>query len=76
MRDAPEERVCGDWEATKFKSAQVLSSAGYELAVDNSQFTKTFSDMLNHNPDDCIPIEKISNKVIEAVSQSGQQKPK
>ena len=75
MRDTPKERVCGDWEATKFRSAQVLSSAGYELAVDNSQFTKTFSAMLKHNPDNCIPIEKISNKVVEAVAQTGNQKP-
>ena len=75
MRDVPEERRCGDWEATKFRSAQVLSSAGYELAMDNSQFTKTFSSMLMHNPDMCIPIEKISTKVIEAVAQTGNQKP-
>ena len=75
MRDTPKERVCGDWEATKFRSAQVLSSAGYELAVDNSQFTKTFANMLDHNPNDCIPIEKISNKVVEVVSQTGNQKP-
>lgn len=75
MRDTPKERVCGDWEATKFRSAQVLSSAGYELAVDNSQFTKTFAAMLQHNPDNCIPIEKISHKVVEAVAQNGSQKP-
>ena len=75
MRDAPEERVCGDWEATKFRSAQVLSSAGRELAADNSQFTETFATMLKQNPDDCIPIEKISNKVVKAVVQAGNQKP-
>ena len=46
MRDTPGERNCNDWEAVKFKSSQVFSSAGYELAVDNSQFTKTFAATL------------------------------
>jgi hypothetical protein len=60
----------------KFKSSQVFSSAGYELAVDNSQFTKTFANTLANNPDACLPIESIVNKVTAAVSQSNQQKPK
>jgi tetratricopeptide (TPR) repeat protein len=76
MRDAPKERNCNDWEAVKFKSSQVFSSAGYELAVDNSQFTKTFANTLANNPDACLPIESIVNKVTAAVSQSNQQKPK
>lgn len=76
MRDVPKERDCNDWEAVKFKSSQVFSSAGYELAVDNSQFTQTFANTLANNPNACLPIESIVNKVTMAVSQSNQQKPK
>ncbi len=77
MRSTSKERSCGDWQATKFKSSQVFSSAGYELAVDNSQFTKTFANTLTANPDVCIPIETIVSKVSSAVQKSGStQKPK
>ena len=75
MRSVPEERDCGDWEATQFKSSQVFSSAGYELAVDNSQFTRTFANSLINNPNACLPIENIVSKVTIAVAKNGQQKP-
>jgi len=70
------ERKCFNWEDSKFKSAQVFTSAGYELASDISQFTKTFAASLNNNPDDCISIDKIAEKVSNAVKQSGKQVPK
>lgn len=76
MRDIPKEKRCENWEETKFKSAQVLSSAGYELAADNSQFTKTFSSSLINNPDGCISIDKIAEKVSAAVKGKGGQAPK
>jgi tetratricopeptide (TPR) repeat protein len=76
MRSTPKVRDCNDWQAVKFKSSQVFSSAGYELAVDNSQFTKTFANALANNPNSCLPIESIVNKVTVAVSQNNQQKPK
>lgn len=77
MRSTPTEKSCNDWKATKFKSSQVFSSAGYELASDNSQFTKTFASTLSGNPDACIPIETIVSKVKTAVTQSGaKQAPK
>ncbi|MBN1791928.1 MAG: tetratricopeptide repeat protein [Bacteroidales bacterium] len=76
MREVPKERDCNDWEAVKFKSSQVFSSAGYELAVDNSIFTQTFANTLANNPNACIPIETIVNKVNQAVTQSNQQRPK
>jgi tetratricopeptide (TPR) repeat protein len=76
MRSSPEERSCDDWQATKFKSSQVFSSAGYELAVDNSQFTRTFANSLANNPNACLAIENIVNKVTTAVDQNSQQKPK
>lgn len=77
MRSTPKDRSCNDWQATKFKSSQVFSSAGYELATDNSQFTKTFANTLNSNPNSCIPIETVVAKVKSAVSKGGaKQKPK
>jgi len=75
MRAIPKVRSCDDWKATHFKSSQVFSSAGYELAVDNSQFTRTFANTLLNNPDACIPIESIVSKVTKAVVQNNQQKP-
>ena len=76
MRSTPKAKSCNDWQATKFKSSQVFSSAGYELAVDNSQFTKTFANTLSSNPNNCIPIETIVTKVKSAVGKGGKQKPK
>lgn len=77
MRATSETKSCGDWKATKFKSSQVFSSAGYELATDNSQFTKTFANTLTSNPNACIPIETVVTKVKSAVVKSGaKQKPK
>ncbi|MEQ8323904.1 MAG: tetratricopeptide repeat protein [Vicingaceae bacterium] len=76
MRSTSTDRSCTDWEATRFKSSQVFSSAGYELASDDSQFTKTFANSLQNNPNTCIPIDKIVSKVTEAVTKGGSQKPK
>jgi len=76
MRETPRDRNCNNWEDVKLKSSQVFSSAGYELAVDNSQFTRTFANTLANNPDACLPIDLIVNKVTLAVSQNNQQKPK
>lgn len=76
MRATGDNRNCQDWQATRFKSSQVLSSAGYELASDDSQFTKTFANTLNNNPDACISIDKIASKVSEAVAKNARQKPK
>ena len=75
MRSTNDIRSCDDWEATRFKSSQVLSSAGYELASDDSQFTRTFANTLVNNPDACIPIESIVQKVTTAVTNNNQQKP-
>jgi len=76
MRSDMKARSCGDWQATQFKSSQVFSSAGYELAVDNSQFSQTFANALANNPNACIPIEEIVAKVSTAVEANSQQKPK
>ena len=75
MRSVVEERSCDDWKATRFKSSQVFSSAGYELATDNSQFTRTFANALSNNPNACIPIESIVSQVTLAVAKNNQQRP-
>jgi len=53
MRGDVQEKRCDNWELTKFKSATGIIFAGYELAADISQFTKTFAATLNNNPDGC-----------------------
>jgi tetratricopeptide (TPR) repeat protein len=76
MRSDLKDRNCSDWQSTQFKSSQVFSSAGYELAVDDSQFTRTFANALSNNPKACIPIEEIVKAVSSAVGGNNQQKPK
>ncbi len=75
MRSGIQERNCDDWTSTRFKSSQVFSSAGYELAVDDSQFTRTFANVLTNNPSNCLPIENIVLRVISAVENTQQQTP-
>ncbi len=70
MREAPKERNCNDSKAVKSKSSQVFSSAGYEMAADNSRFTRIFASTLTDNQDACLPIETIVDRVTEAVSQT------
>ncbi len=76
MRGGDGEKHCDNWELTKAKSSQVFTSAGYELASDNSQFTKTFVSCLNNNVEMCLPIDKIVKKVTTSVAGSGNQAPK
>jgi len=76
MRGGEDEKRCENFELTRAKSSQVFTSAGYELASDNSQFTKTFVSCLNNNVDKCLAIDKIAKKVTVAVSAAGNQAPK
>jgi len=76
MRGGDDDKRCDNFELTKAKSSQVFTSAGYELASDNSQFTKTFVNCLNNNVELCLPIEKIVKKVTASVAQAGNQAPK
>ncbi len=75
MRGTSDEPTCDNIQAVSGKSAQVFSSAGYELAVDNSQFTQTFANTLLNNPNACIPIETVVKQVTAAVKNNNQQKP-
>ncbi|MFT5158325.1 MAG: Tfp pilus assembly protein PilF, partial [Bacteroidia bacterium] len=70
------DRECGDSIPKTFKSSQVFSSAGYELAADNSPFTKTFAKSLDYNTNSCIPIDKIVTNVSNSVGQGSKQSPK
>ena len=76
MRSNPDIPTCDNVQATTNKSAQVFSSAGYELAVDVSQFTQTFANTLKNNKNACIPIETVVKNVSAAVANVNQQKPK
>jgi tetratricopeptide (TPR) repeat protein len=76
MRSANEEPKCDNNIVAGAKSAQVFSSAGYELAVDNSKFTSTFANTLLNNKNACIPIESVVKSVTAAVSTETGQKPK
>lgn len=76
MRSAVAEPKCDNKIVAGAKSAQVFSSAGYELAVDNSKFTATFANTLMNNKNACIPIESIVKSVTSAVSTDNGQKPK
>jgi tetratricopeptide (TPR) repeat protein len=75
-RSAGESPTCDNKDATGNKSAQVFSSAGYELAVDNSRFTASFANTLLNNKNACIPIETIVKSVTAAVSGDKGQKPR
>jgi len=68
--------TCDNALVTGAKSAQVFSSAGYELAVDNSKFAATFANTLMNNKNACIPIETIVKSVTAAVTTDKGQKPK
>ncbi len=76
MRSANESPTCDNTIVAGAKSAQVFSSAGYQLAADNSKFTATFANTLMNNRNACIPIETIVKSVTEAVSTENGQKPK
>jgi hypothetical protein len=76
MRAAVEAPTCDNTLVAGAKSAQVFSSAGYELAVDNSKFTSTFANTLMNNKNACIPIETIVQTVTAAVATDSGQKPK
>ena len=76
LRASPQQRDCSDWTDTRHKSAQVLTSAGNEPAVDNSKFTQTFANALLYNPDYCISIDDIVIKVNKAYEEANGQNPK
>jgi tetratricopeptide (TPR) repeat protein len=75
-RASTEAPTCDNTQASGAKSAQVFSSAGYELAIDNSKFTATFANTLMNNKNACIPIENIVKSVTAAVATDNGQKPK
>jgi len=75
-RSANDAPTCDNTLIAGAKSAQVFSSAGYELAIDNSKFTATFANTLENNRNACIPIDIIVQSVTSAVETEAGQKPK
>jgi len=67
-------RSCDDYTATQYRSSQVFTSAGQELASDDSQFTRTFASTLQGNPNSCIPIEDIHKQVHLVITNSSEEK--
>lgn len=76
MRDTQRPKECGDYQASKLKSAQVLSAAEPERNNESSLLSKTFANTLKGTKDKCISIDNISDKVNIAAKQNQKQKPK
>jgi tetratricopeptide (TPR) repeat protein len=76
MRDTQRPKECGDYQASKLKSAQVLSAAETERSNESSLLSKTFANTLKGTRDKCISIDNISDKVSSAAKQNQKQKPK
>ena len=66
---------CDQEETTRYKTAQAVSSAGFELASDNSKFAKTFSGALNNNKNSCISINEIFEEIERGFGKENPQKP-
>jgi uncharacterized caspase-like protein len=76
MRSINMNRMCDNNNDIEARSSQVYSSSGYELALDNSQFTIAFAGALANNSNTCLPIETIVSKVNTELVKSNQRKPK
>jgi hypothetical protein len=55
-------------------SSYVFSSTTNEKASDNSVFCETFADLLNTNPDECIPMSAIVKSVSLVVEKRQSQR--
>ena len=75
-RSQRESPTCDNAQIAGARSAQVFTSAGTELAVDNSKFTATFANSLMNNKNACIPIETIVKSVTAAFKTGEGQQPK
>lgn len=72
MRSDGGDKRCDDSQSTGFKSSQVLTSTGYELAVQKSIFTDVFSRTLDRNDNSCIAIDEVFQIVNSEVRKSNQ----
>jgi tetratricopeptide (TPR) repeat protein len=72
MRGDAKDKHCDNWEFSAAKSSQVLTSTGYELAVQKSVFTEVFSQALESNSNTCIPIDDVFHKINSEVRKSNQ----
>ncbi|NJO89799.1 MAG: hypothetical protein HC831_13265 [Chloroflexia bacterium] len=76
MRSLPTDRDCNNSKSTRFKSSQVFTSSGEDLADGDSQFTNSFANSLIFNSKSCIPIEQIVNKVSGELLKTSNNRPK
>ncbi len=58
-RSDDEIKSCNNWELTRLRSSQVLSASGYQQAAGQSPLSQAFAQLLQHQPDACMPIEKV-----------------
>lgn len=75
MREGNRSVSCDDIMVSQSKSSQVFSSSGYDLAINESAFTRAFANSLKNNQTSCIPIDSIVAEVTSAVVNNKQQKP-
>ena len=75
LRGPIESVSCTHTQLTLKKSAQVLTSSGDGYAYDNSLFTRSFTNALLNNEDDCVSIEDIAKRVNAIVVTNSSQKP-
>ncbi len=76
MRASYKPKSCGDYEASKLKSAQVLSASEPERLNESSLLSTTFSKTLKNTPDKCVSIDNISERLNVEAKQKQKQKPK
>jgi hypothetical protein len=76
MRSINTQRDCNKSSDRDARSSQVYSASGYEIAVDNSQFTTLFAGFLINNNNACLPIETIVLNVNTELVNARQPKPK
>jgi len=75
MRSVPAEPDCAQTDQATRNSYQVLSALGYDLASNESLFSKAFATTLADNIKQCIPVQTIARKVTLAMIKNHQDRP-
>lgn len=71
-RSDVEIKSCNNWEATRLRSSQVLSASGYQQAAGQSPLSQKFAQLLQQQPDACMPIEKVVLEMRDESSMHGR----
>ncbi len=75
MRSIPVEPDCSQAGQVQRKSYQVLSALGYDLAANESLFSRTFASALTGNTQKCITIQSIAKKLTITLLKNHQDRP-